>query len=472
MIAHIIRAGTDACPTKVNKIVKDSLKEIINIVGEDNALSLSIELDHYSVDGKRPCLVAFPETVEEVSQIMKVAYRESLAIVPRGGGTKIGFGREPHKVDVVICTGRLNHMIEYEPSDLVGIVECGISLKDFQKALRERSQFLAIDPPHIESGATLGGIIATHDSGPRRLKYGTIRESLIGIKVVRADGSIIKGGAKVVKNVAGYDLPKLYVGSLGTLGIIVEGTFRLYAIPETSETLLISFPTLETLYETVCLILNSSLVPSCLEVLNPPIVNVISEKLNLDLKSGKYALAVRIESAEKAVRDQISKVKDIWREKNGEEVLFEGKTEEAFWQEIIEFPRRACGETRIICKASVLITNVPKVLQASEELSKSSGLKIYASARAGSGILTISMEIDSASLPHGGILPPVEAIKLLRDLVSSLKGTLVIQEAPLSLKSQIDIWGEAGASINVMKRLKALFDPNSILNPGRFAGGI
>jgi glycolate dehydrogenase FAD-binding subunit len=391
--------------------MKDPLKEIINIVGEDNARALSIELDHYSVDGKRPYLVAFPETVEEVSQIMKVAYRESLAIISRGGGTKIGFGREPHKVDVVICTGRLNHMIEYEPSDLVGIVECGISLKDFQIALRERSQFLAIDPPHIESGATLGGII-------------------------------------------------------------VEGTFRLYAIPETSATLLITFPTIKTLYETVFPILNSSLVPSCLEVLNPPIVNVISERLNLNLKNGKYAIAVRIESAEKAVRDQISKVKGVWRETNGEEILFEGKTEEAFWQEVIEFPWRVRGETKIICKASVLITNVSKVLQASEELSKSPGLKIYASARAGSGILTISMEIDSASLTQEEISQPVEAIKSLRDLVSSLKGTLVIQEAPLSLKSQIDIWGEAGASINVMKRLKALFDPNSILNPGRFAGGI
>lgn len=449
--------------------MKDSIKEIISIVGEDH---LSIELDHYSVDGKRPDLVAFPETVEEVSQIMEVASRESLAIVPWGGGTKIDFGRGPHKLDVVICTGRLNRIIEYGPSDLVGIVECGISLKDFQKALKEKRQFLAIDPPHIESGATLGGIIATNDSGPRRLKYGTIRESLIGIKVVRADGSIIKGGAKVVKNVAGYDLPKLYVGSLGTLGIIVEGIFRLYAIPETSETLLISFPSLETLYETVLLILNSSLVPSCLEVLNPPLVNVISEKLNLNLQNREYALAVRIESAEKAVRDQISKVKDICREKNGEEILFEGKPEETLWQEIREFPWRVCGENRIVCKASVLITDVPKALQASEELSKSSDLKIYTTARAGSGILIISIETDSTSLQQGEILHIVESINLLRALVSSLKGTLVIQETPLPLKSQIDIWGEVGASINVMKKLKALFDPNSILNPGRFAGGI
>ncbi|MER3447362.1 MAG: hypothetical protein C4291_11210 [Candidatus Dadabacteria bacterium] len=452
--------------------MKDSIKEIINIVGENNALFSSPELLQYSVGGKRPDIVAFPETVEEVSQIMRAASRGSLSVIPWGGGTKIGFGREPHKVDVVICTGHLNRIIEYEPSDLVGIAECGISLRNFQKALSEKNQFLAIDPPHIESGATLGGIIATNDSGPRRLRYGTIRESLIGIKVVRPDGSIIKGGAKVVKNVAGYDIPKLYIGSLGTLGIVAEGTFRLYPIPEASETLLIRFPDLEALHEAVLIISNSSLVPSCLEVLNPLLVNVVSERLNLNLKRGEYALAVRIESVERAVRDQITKVKDICRGKNGEGVSFEGKTEETLWNEIREFPWRVCGENRVICKASVLITGVSRVLQNLEELSKTSGLRIYASARAGSGILIISIEMDSMSLSQEEILLIVETINSIRDLVISLKGTLIVQEAPLSLKSHTDIWGELGTSINVMKKLKALFDPDSILNPGRFVGGI
>jgi glycolate oxidase FAD binding subunit len=449
--------------------MKDSIKEIINIVGENNTLSLSPEPLRYSVDGKRPDIVAFPQTIEDISEIMKVASRDSLSIVPWGGGTKIGLGREPHRVDIVICTGRLNRIIEYEPSDLVGIAECGISLRDFQKALSEKNQFLAIDPPHIESGATLGGIIATNDSGPMRLRYGTIRESLIGIKVIRADGIIIKGGAKVVKNVAGYDIPKLYVGSLGTLGIIVEGAFRLYPIPEASETLLISFPNLEALHETVLIILNSSLVPSCIEVLNPPLVSAISEKLNLNLKEG-YALAIRIEGVERAVRDQISKLKDTCREKDGEGVLFEGKTEEILWDEIREFPWRICGENRVVCKASVLITDVPSVIQKLEGLSKTSGFRIYASARAGNGILIIS--IDSISSPQEEILPIVETINSIRDFVTSLKGTLIIQEAPPSLKSQIDIWGEVGTSISVMKKIKSLFDPNSILNPGRFAGGI
>jgi glycolate oxidase FAD binding subunit len=292
--------------------------------------------------------------------------------------------------------------------------------------------------------------------------------------VVRPDGAIIKGGAKVVKNVAGYDIPKLYVGSLGTLGIIVEGTFRLHPIPETSETLLSIFPTLQAIQETILSVLNSSLVPSCLEILNPPLINAISNKLNLNSKKEEYALAIRIEGVEKAVRDQISKVRDICREKNGEEILVENKLEENLWDEIREFPwtipvvrsepalssEAVEVDNKTICKASVLITDVSRVLRASEELSKNSGVRIYISARAGNGILIISIE--------GEILSVLEYTRLLRDLVSSLDGTLVIQEAPPSLKSQLDVWGEIGSSLNVMKKLKTLFDPYCILNPGRF----
>jgi glycolate oxidase FAD binding subunit len=442
--------------------MKDTIIEIVNIVGKDNTL-LSNEAEQYSVEDKKPNVVVFPKSVEEISEIMKVASSESLAVVPWGGGTKIGFGREPKKVDIVLCMRHLDRVLEYEASDLVVTTQCGISLKEFQKTLKEKNQLLAIDPPHLERGATLGGIIATNDSGPRRLRYGTLRELLIGIKVVRSDGSIVKGGAKVVKNVAGYDLPKLYVGSLGTLGIIVEGTFRLYPIPELSETFLVSFPNLQALQETVLSILNSSFVPTCLEVLNPALLNAISDRLGFNLKR-TYALAVRIESVEKAVRDQISRVKDICKGKSEDELVLQGNLEENFWEEIREFPWRISEENRTACKVGVLITDIPRVFEFLEELSKNSGLKIYASARAGNGILIISFE--------GEITKIIEATKSLRDFVGSLKGTVVIQEAPYHLKSRVDVWGEIGAALQVMERLKSLFDPNCILNPGRFVGGI
>ncbi|HEX3034793.1 MAG TPA: FAD-binding oxidoreductase [Thermodesulfobacteriota bacterium] len=446
--------------------MKNLLNEITNIVGEDNILSSPTELEQYSVNGKTPSLVVLPKTVEEISEILKLASREPLAIIPWGGGTKIALGREPENVDVVLCTKNFNRVLEYEPSDLVATAECGISLKGFQEILRGKNQFLAVDPPHLNRGATLGGIIATNDNGPRRLRYGSIRESLIGVKVVRPDGSIVKGGAKVVKNVAGYDIPKLYIGSLGTLGIIVEATFRLYSIPETSQTYLAGFPDVDRLQEAVLSILNSSLVPTCMEVVNPALITDISHKLALNLNMEEYALAVRIESVEKAVIDQIAQVQDICRNKGGEGVVLESRIEENLWLEIRGFPwgMGMSEKNATVCKASVLITDVPKVLRALDELSKNSGLDIYASGRAGNGVLIILLE--------GEITSVIEATRLLRALAISSKGSLVIQEAPSSLKSKVDVWGEIGTSLKVMEKLKSLFDPNRILNPGRFVGGI
>lgn len=436
------------------------IEEIIGIIGRDGVLSSQHEIEGYSVEGKKPRVVAFPRTVEEVSEIMRFASRESLSVIPLGGGTKIGFGREPKRVDIILSTSRLNRLLEHEAGDLVAVTQSGIPLKGFQEVLGQKRQFLAVDPPHFESGATVGGIIATNDSGPRRLRYGTIREFLIGIKVVRPDGEIVKGGAKVVKNVAGYDLPKLYVGSLGTLGIVVEATFRLYPIPDFSETYLVSFPDLHSLKDSVLSILNSSLVPACLEALNPPLMDAISNRLGLSLQDGRYALAVRIESVEKAVREQISKVKDICGEKRGEGVVLEGGIEEGLWQEIREFPWRIRDDNRAVFKASVLITDVPRVFEALERVSDESGLSVHASSRAGNGILIASIGGEREA--------QIEAIRSLRDLIGSLKGNLVIREAPTSLKSCVDVWGDVGASLRVMERLRSIFDPSGILNPGRF----
>lgn len=429
-------------------------------MGREYTLSLPDELEHYEVDTKKPSLVVFPGTIEEISGIMKVASSATLSITPWGGGTKIGFGREPSKVDIIVCTGRLNRILEHEGGDLVATAECGTQLKVFQGIVKGENQFLAIDPPHEESGATLGGIIATNDSGPRRLRFGTMRESLIGIKLVRSDGYIVRGGGKVVKNVAGYDLPKLYVGSFGTLGLIVEATFRLYPIQESSETCLVSFPNLETSQDAVLSILNSPLIPTCLDVLNQRLLSAISDKLNLNLKKDWYAIAVRIEGIEKAVREQISKLEMISGEKKGEGILLKGDFEEKLWQEIREFPWRISEKNRTICKAGVLIADLAVVLRALDELEKESGLKVYVSGQGGTGVLIIAIE--------GEILSIVKALKSIRALVNSLKGTMVIKEAPSSIKSQVDVWGEIGTSHKMMERLRSLLDPYRVLNPGRF----
>jgi glycolate oxidase FAD binding subunit len=195
------------------------------------------------------------------------------------------------------------------------------------------------------------------------------------------------------------------------------------------------------------------------------LADAISDKLSLDLRKGKYALAVRMESVEKAVREQISKAKDFYGENSGEGIQIEGNTERELWQDIREFPwSMTTVSSRAVCKASVLIADVPRVFQELEELSGNSGVRVLASARAGNGVIISSLEGEISAL--------VEAVGSHRNLVNSLGGILVVQDAPADLKSQVDVWGEVGTSLRIMERLKSLLDPNNIFNPGRFVGGI
>lgn len=439
---------------------KSIIKNLQSIVSEKDIHLKKESLNSFTVDGLMPEAALFPNSVEEVSAIMKLASKESLSAIPIGSGTKIALGNKPEKVDIVISTKNLNRIVEHAASDLVATTESGVSLKNFQAELNKENQFLALDPPHYNSGATIGGIIATNDSGPERLRYGTAREFLIGLKIVQADGSVFKGGSKVVKNVAGYDMPKLYVGSLGTLGIIVEATFRLYPVPEYSETYLASFPSLEKCHDAVMSLLSSDLVLTSLEILNPELSNSLAKINALDIEHNKYALAVGIRNVEKAVKDQMSTVLAICNQSGGKGDIIGGAKEEKLWEDIRDFPWELLKVGRVVCKAGVLVTDIPKVLDNIDELSDKNTLKTYVSTRAGSGICIIAMEGEDASI--------LNTVKSLRNFVAELGGHLVIHEAPEVMKSEIDVWGDLGSGIAIMKRIKSNFDPGNLFNPGRY----
>ncbi|MDE3077934.1 MAG: FAD-binding oxidoreductase, partial [Chloroflexota bacterium] len=213
---------------------REAIASICHVVPEH-------ELGLYAVDGMAPKVVAYPKTAEQVAEIVRVAAAHRWAVIPRGGGTIIELGGIPRAVDVVICTTDMNRMLEYEPADLTCTVQAGMRLSELQARLSEHGQFLALDPP-LPDKATIGGIVAANSSGPLRLRYGTCRDLLIGVRVVNPDGSITKGGGKVVKNVSGYDMCKLYTSSLGTIGIILEATFKLWPLPACESTVVASYP--------------------------------------------------------------------------------------------------------------------------------------------------------------------------------------------------------------------------------------
>ena len=193
------------------------------------------------VQGVVPQIVVEPETAEAVGAILTWASREKLSVLARGSGTKLGWGPVPRPVDIVISTARLNAVVAHRHGDLTATIQSGATLGSVNRTLGQHRQWIPLDPPSAQR-ATIGGIVATNDSGPRRHRYGAPRDLIIGVEFARADGRLAKGGGIVVKNVAGYDLPRLMTGSFGSLGVIVAATFKLYPLTAVSRTLVVELP--------------------------------------------------------------------------------------------------------------------------------------------------------------------------------------------------------------------------------------
>src|SRR5215216_374284 len=224
-------------------------------------------VDGYEVDGVRPEAVVRVASADDVGAVMRLASSQRLAVIARGGGTMVDLGNPPRRMDVVLDVTRLNRIVEYHPQDLTVTVEAGVTIGELQRTLGEHGQMLALDPP-LEERATVGGVLATNAWGPRR--HGTARDLVIGSRAVLADGSRIRAGGKVVKNVAGYDLNKLLIGSLGTLAVITEATFKLAPRPAGFGMLVAAFPRLEEAHAAAVAINRARVQPLSLDLIGPP----------------------------------------------------------------------------------------------------------------------------------------------------------------------------------------------------------
>jgi glycolate oxidase FAD binding subunit len=419
----------------------------------------------YAVDGVIPAAAVFPGDVDEVSAVLAACSQAGAAVVPWGGGAHMGLGSLPKKFDVVLALGRMNHLIDHEPGDMTSTVQAGLALSHFQSQLGRHGQFLGLDPPG-GSRATIGGILAANASGPRRLRYGAARDLLIGLRVVHADGTVTKGGAKVVKNVTGYDMNKLYVGSLGTLGVIVEATFRLYPIPPSERTWVASFPTAQKAGEAIAGILGSPIVPSAVELLNDTAAVTVGAQSGATPRLGGVLLAVSVASVPEAVDAQIQTVRGMMRGA-GDGLALDGQAHERFWAAVRDLD---LGDGALMAlKASVLPARVAEAMEHGERLAAQQRLRVAIVSEAGTGVLRYSFRADDGAdriARLAGVVDP------LRAFAAGAKGSLVVLQAPPEVKATVDVWGPIGQSFAVMQRLKDQFDPGRILNPGRFVGGL
>jgi len=428
---------------------------LVGIVSSERLLMDRGTLERYAVDGLPPRWVAFPIRIEELSGLLRLASEEHLAVVPRGSGGRMGLGNLPVRVDLVVELSRLSELVEYAPDDLTVTVQAGMMLQALATRLAVRRQVLPMDPL-VGSPRTLGGVLAVNDSGPLRLRYGTARDLLLGVRFVQADGTLTWGGAKVVKSVTGYDIPKLLVGSLGTLGILAELTLRLHPIPETEGHWLVSFSSVAQAGEFLASILDSSLQPSRLDLLNGDALR------ELGFPSTSAAVAVTVGSVADAVRSQGEALADIARRFGAERHT---SIAPDFWHGL---GRLLTVEGGVLLKVATLPALSADRLSLIEALATSLGLRARVVAEAGNGVLR-SLLTGSLSVEDW----ERRVIVPLRERVAPEDGSVVVEAAPRALKERLDVWGPIEPSrLAIMKRLKAEFDSQGILNPGRFVDRI
>ncbi|MEO5874678.1 MAG: FAD-binding oxidoreductase [Streptosporangiaceae bacterium] len=358
--------------------------------------------------GVRPRYVAEPTTIAEAAAVLRAAHEHGFSVVARGAGTRLHWGGVPRSADLVLDTRRLDRLVEHAAGDLVVTVEAGMLMADLQALLAGQGQQLALDSPL--PGSTVGGTLATAAAGPRRLLYGTARDLLIGVTAVRADGAIVKSGGKVVKNVAGYDLGKLYTGSFGTLGLIVSASFRLHPVPATKAYVR---GTTRTLLREVQALLHSDVVPSAIEINGTDEIVVLLEGSAVGRRAEQVVGLL-------GAGAQISEEAPPW------------------WG---SYPK---GE--VLLEVTAKPTDLPEVLALS-------GSRVRGCAN---GVWLIGT--FAASAP---------------DLVARLRARwpAVVRYAPRSVREQLDVWGPS-PGLPLMRRVKDQFDPGHRLSPGRFIGGI
>jgi glycolate oxidase FAD binding subunit len=395
-----------------------------------------------AIAGVHPQTIVEPGDEQELAAVLKLANDEALAIIPRGGGTKLAWGNPPKRANVVLSTARLNRVIEHAWADLTVTVEAGCRIQNLQDTLAQHGQRLAVDPLWPDR-ATVGGVLSANDSGVLRLRFGALRDLIIGITLALPDGTLAKSGGRVVKNVAGYDLPKLGTGALGTLGVITRASFRLH--PQARETRTISCLTrdLRDAQRLLLAIQDSQLAHSALQMRfresTPPQIDVLFEATEAGLTAQIEQLKVILGSAPLTDSGPI-----VW--KSRQELYGTAKRNES-----------PCA----VAKISVLPARISEMLEKSASLG---GDHVRCSAVVqATGIGCIYLEGEPSAIGA--------TLGTLRVSLESCGGSLFVAHRHIAIPA-LDAWGASGDALPLMRAVKQQFDPRTTLNPGRFVGGI
>ncbi|NNV01745.1 MULTISPECIES: FAD-binding oxidoreductase [Bacillales] len=403
----------------------------------------------------------FPETEEEIAAVLRAAYEQGWTVIPMGGGTKRGFGGTEANTDILLGLSAFRGIVDYAPGDMTVTVKPGTTIQEINTHLAAHGQMLPFDP-YWPRHATVGGVVAANDSGPKRMRYGSVRDHVIGMRVVYPNGRIIRTGGKVVKNVAGYDMNKLFIGSMGTLGVMSEITLKLRPLPPFQTLLLLAFSRSDftQIRSFAVSLLDSLMEPVSMEFLSPAVNQYMSG-------GNGYALAIAFEDEEKAVRYQEEWVK-ARLPKDTEILSWEQEEAAEWWMRFARLPPSALssgdGEETMAIKIGSKNLDVLEIVKTCHELGERYDLAVQTHGGVGHGITRVYLRGNPAHF--------AAYLTEIRSLAESRGGYAVIQHATLKQRRELDVWGRQPAAFFLMEGIKRTIDPRRVLNPNRFIGGI
>lgn len=465
-MARESRVRGDSIDT-VATAVQSAHPEFAAIVGDACVVSDPAVCQQHAVDGLAPGAVVYPQSAEQVAAVLKCAAEHDLTVIPCRNLTKIATGNPPRRYDIALSLKDLNRVWYYEPADLVVSVEPGMKFGDLQHLLSRHRLWLPLDPAGGDR-ATLGGILAANSAGPLRVHYGTPRDMTLGMKIATVDGKIVKTGGRVVKNVTGYDISKLMMGSYGTLGVIVEASFKLYPIPLGRVTFVLAAGTLEQARELRHALRRSPLEPMRAVWLDTEAAKLVRENHSAASEVSAPEIWIEAGGSPRVLERYARALEEIGRGASVSVERLQPETAEAAWPRMAGFRDTVVGpypHSLAHLRAMVAPSAGEEFLRQAQTRAAQEKLRLASYALPSAGVVHLS-------LLEGAFDAARRFIEALRVVAISLGGSLVVEGCVPEVKSSADVWGSPGDDFDVMRKLKEAWDPKGVLSPGRFVGGL
>jgi glycolate oxidase FAD binding subunit len=410
--------------------------------------------------GNNGRVTIFPKTEQEISAVLAYANTNKHSVFIMGGGTKRGYGGLLEKADILLSFVQYTGIVEHNPGDMTITVKAGTTFQEIQTYLARYKQKIPLDP-YNPKHATIGGIVSANDSGPKRLGYGSARDNVIGLTMVYPDGTLIRSGGKVVKNVAGYDMNKLFIGAMGTLGVVSQVTLKLRPLAKYESILFVSFSerNVEEIRAFAAKVLDSTIEPISLEILNPSLTGKLTN-------TNQYTLLISFEDVKSSVHFQENVIRSIVPDKTTLRSLSQNEAT-SFWDNFYHHQPNGLTNvttTEAVLRIGVVNLDVIKILQEAELIADACHVSIEAHGGLGTGICHLTIRGANEDI--------LSAIQHIRKSAMNHGGYAIVKYLPFSLRKKINIWGEKNAAHFLYEGIKQKIDPNTILNKNRYVGGI